>query len=854
MKVKKIVASLLIIAIMISLLPTYIFAANTVKFTIIPNVTEAHPGDEITYTVKMSAVQNLAGMKFKLVIPEGLTFIEGKEVDGLQETLHAAKAEFTQSTLVFVVGSSDYSSNEDTTLMTFKCSVDSGAIGEKEITFIIDNDDIFDTTEDMVNIPVDYANPGSTVEITPRPIPATGISLNKTNISLEKGTNETLIASIDPTDSTDTITWKSNDETKATVDENGKVTAVSEGTATITAKTTSGKTATCIVTVTKPVCKHINKTTVPAKQPTCTTTGNNEYQICDDCGKAFKMDGTTETTIEAETIEVLGHDFSIPRHNDTQHWYECSRCGMADTKINHVGEGDYQKDSTNHWKVCGCGTKVDVEAHIACEPVKENEVPATCTKEGSYDEVVYCSVCNYEMSRTPKTEPAKGHTAGEPVRENIVPATCTEEGNYDEVVYCSVCGEELSRTPKVEPAKGHTPGEPVKENVVPATCTTKGSYDEVVYCSVCNAEISRIAKETDLIPHDVSSVDWSSDETNHWKECGCGTKVDIEAHTAGKPVKENIVAATCTEEGSYDEVVYCSVCNREMSRTKKTYKATGHKEATPVKENIVAATCTEAGSYDEVVYCSVCKEELSRTEKTIPATGHKEATPVKENIVAAICTEDGSYDEVVYCSVCKEELSRTEKTIPAKGHSEGPVVIENEIESTVDKEGSYEEVIYCTECNKELSRIQKTTPKFVYEILEGANSLYQKEKDNGITIKANGKFDKFEGIEVDEKVVDKSNYIAKEGSTIVTLKSEYLNTLSIGEHKIKFLYDDGGVETKFNVIKNVETENNEEEPTTPKTNDLSNMTLWIVGMVVSGILFVIILGCKIKESKRKGRH
>ena len=681
---KKMVISLLIISIILSLLPMQIFAESTVRFTITPSVTEAHPGDEITYTVKMSAVQNLAGMKFKLVIPEGLTFIEGKEVDGIQETLNSAKAEFTPSTKVFVAGSCNYSSNTDTTLMTFKCSVDADAVGEKEVTFIIDNDDIFDTSEDMVNIPVDYSNPGSKVEIT---IPSTGISLNETNITLEIGTNKTLIATLDPTNSTDKIDWKSDAPEKASVDENGNVTAVSEGNAVITAKTTSGQVATCNVTVIKPVCKHTSLTTVPAKQPTCTVTGNNEYKICDNCGKVFKMDGLTETTIETETIEALGHDFSIPRYNETQHWNECSRCGISDTKINHTAEGDYQNDSVNHWKVCGCGTKVDVEAHTPGESVKENVVSATCTKEGSYDEVVYCSVCNYEMSRTPKTEPAKGHTTGEPVKENVVPATCTEEGSYDEVIYCSVCGEELSRTEKIIPAKGHT---------------------------------------------------------------------------AGEPVKENVVSATCTEEGSYDEVINCSVCG--------------------------------------------------------------------------------------------EELSRTEKIIPAKGHTEGPIVIENEIESTVDKEGSYDEVIYCTECDKELHRTKKTTPKFVYEIIEGANSSYDVTDSNGITIKANGKFDKFKGIEIDGKEVDKSNYIAKAGSTIVTLKTDYLNTLSIGEHKIKILYDDGEVETTFKVIKKVGTDNNEEEPTSPKTDDLSNITLWKVGLTVSGILFVIILGCKIKETKRKGRH
>lgn len=247
----------------VDLLPTQIDALGNVKFTITPNVTEAHPGDEITYTVKMSAVQNLAGIKFKLVIPEGLTFIEGKEVDGLDETLHAVKAEFTESTKIFVAGSSNYSSNTDTTLMTFKCLVNEDVTGDKEIKFIIDEDDIFDTTDDMNNIPIDYSNPGSKVKIT---IPSTGISLNKTAFSLERGTCETLIATIVPQKTTDTVTWKSSDETKAIVDANGNVTAVAEGTAVITAKTTSGKEATCTITVNKATPEYIIPSDIKATE------------------------------------------------------------------------------------------------------------------------------------------------------------------------------------------------------------------------------------------------------------------------------------------------------------------------------------------------------------------------------------------------------------------------------------------------------------------------------------------------------------------------------------------------------------------------------------------------------------
>ena len=783
MKIKKIIASLLIIAIMISLMPMKIFAASSsIKLTITPSATEAHPGDEITYTVtaKMNAVQNLAYLKFKLAIPEGLTFVEGKTVDGLIDSINGivvpGKQLFDEGKKTLTIGC-DYSGTSDIALVTFKCSVDSETSGNKEVTLIFDEDDAFDTSYET--IPVDYTNTGSTVNITPRPVPATGVTLNKTEITLERGKEEKLIATVSPNNSTDTLTWNSSEKTKVTVDAEGKIKAIAEGSSTITVTTTSGKKATCKVTVIKPICKHPNKSTVNATGPKCTSTGNNEYKVCDDCGKVFKADGTTETTVKAETIAALGHDFSIPKHDDNQHWNECSRCHVADTKINHVGEGEYINDSTNHWKVCGCGVKVDEEAHTAGTPVKENRHAATCTEDGSYDEVVYCSVCNYKISTTHKTEPATGHTEGEPVKENRHAATCKEDGSYDEVVYCSVCGDKISTTPKTEPSTGHKAGEPVKENIVPSTHLEEGSYDEVTYCSVCNEEMKREQKKSALIPHDGSASAWYNDETNHWKVCGCGTVIDTEEHKAATSVNEKIVPATCTEDGSHEEVIYCSVCNYEMSREQKVDKATGHTEGTPVNENVKAPTCTKDGSHDEVVYCSVCNEELSRTNKTDKATGHTEGTPVKENVKDATCTETGSYDEVVYCSVCNEQLSTTPKTIEAKGHTEGTPVIENEIKATEDKEGSYDEVVYCADCKKELSRTNKTTPKIVHEIQEEANSTYEDS----------------------------------------TSKSQEKNN-----------------------------------PNTPKTGDSSNMTLWIVGLTISGILFVIVLGCKVKATRKKGRH
>ena len=79
--------------------------------------------------------------------------------------------------------------------------------------------------------------------------PVTAITLDKTELTLLVGASETLTATVSPDDADDkTVNWTSSDTSKATVDDNGKVTAVAPGTATITA-TAGEKSATCTVTV-----------------------------------------------------------------------------------------------------------------------------------------------------------------------------------------------------------------------------------------------------------------------------------------------------------------------------------------------------------------------------------------------------------------------------------------------------------------------------------------------------------------------------------------------------------------------------------------------------------------------------
>ena len=162
----------------------------------------------------------------------------------------------------------------------------------------------------------------------------------------------------------------------------------------------------------------------------------------------------------------------------------------------------------------------------------------------------------------------------------------------------------------------------------------------------------------------------------------------LNAETITKCVEcaETVVVeeANCTEPGLEQDI--CSICGAIVAE--REIPALGHTEAEAARENEVPATCTEPGSYDEVVYCEVCGEEVSRVTVPVDALGHTEAEAVRENEVPAQCEVPGGYDEVVYCDVCGEELSRTHHEIPALEH----VDAENDGDHICDNEGCGEVV------------------------------------------------------------------------------------------------------------------------------------------------------------------
>ena len=94
-----------------------------------------------------------------------------------------------------------------------------------------------------------------------------------------------------------------------------------------------------------------------------------------------------------------------------------------------------------------------------------------------------------------------------------------------------------------------------------------------------------------------------------------------------------------------------------------------------------------------------------------------------------------------------------------------------------------------------------------YRIIDGANSSWTQNTDGTVVIRGDGEFNRFHTVKVDGKVIDRANYEAKEGSTIITLKAEYLKTLATGSHTFAIVWDNGIAGTNFTVAANTSGNN-----------------------------------------------
>ena len=161
---------------------------------------------------------------------------------------------------------------------------------------------------------------------------------------------------------------------------------------------------------------------------------------------------------------------------------------------------------------------------------------------------------------------------------------------------------------------------------------------------------------------------------------------------------------------------------------------------------------------------------------------------------------------------------------------------------------------YYTRCTYEFTfqyvKEEKETPKeIIYKFLEGENQNYIISQSDKARFRIDADYSLFQNggkVYIDDILVDTNNYTSESGSTIITLKKDYISKLSVGEHKLKVLFNNGGVAESTFTISKVKNEV-KETIKNPQTGDSIKTYIILSVISVVGIITTIIINKKKKE-------
>ena len=553
--------------------------------------------------------------------------------------------------------------------------------------------------------------------------------------------------------------------------------------------------------------------------------------------------------------------------DSTSHWHSCSICNGKDNIVNHSGGtatctekaicegcslpygntlghdftgGTWQTDADHHWKKCSRCDVTDTESPHEWNSGKVTTQP-TCTTAGQ--KTYTCTVCS---ATKVETLDALGHNFA---KYDAKAATCTEIG-WNTYFTCTNCNY---TTYKEIAALGH---DKVAHKAKAATCTEKGwnAYDT---CSRCDYTTY---KEIAALGHDFTSNTWQSDANWHWKKCS-------RCKAAGKKTQHTGGTATCKDRA------VCTTCSKAYG----TLDAKHHVGGTEIRD-MVEPTTKKAGHTGNS-YCKGCNTKLSEGT-VIPvisnlSTGKKSdlATALKAmekflNSHGSNYTANQKKQLIANINAIKSALKSIENTEKAVKKAEAMPAADKTQPDNKAAIDAYEsakkayDALSAGEKNmagEHTKAILDTMLKALtaYDITSGDGSTWKENnKDNGLTFKVNGYHKKFAGIVINGTVVDKKYYEIEAGSTIITLKAEYLQTLPAGNYTLLVQYTDGSTdgEDTFTITKNESATpsdpTNPTDPSSPKTGDNSHPVVWIGILIVCAGIWMLLFFKKQKQETK----
>ena len=286
-------------------------------------------------------------------------------------------------------------------------------------------------------------------------------------------------------------------------------------------------------------------------------------------------------------------------------------------------------------------------------------------------------------------------------------------------------------------------------------------------------------RKSDASVHTHTYGAWSNDDADHWHEC-----TDASCTDKAGSVKDK--AAHIYDD---DADTTCNVCGYVRTVTPPapvhthTYGAWSNDDADHWHECTDASCTDKAGSvkdkaahvYDDDAdtTCNICGYVRTITPPT-PSHTHTYGAWVSDDTNHWHECTDAS------CGSIKDKAVH---------------VYDNDMDDTCNVCG-YKRVL--------------PTPVVTYKFIEGANGSWTKNSGKNLGFKVNGEISRFTGVKVDGILIGNDKYTAVSGSTVVTLKKDYLETLSVGKHTLSVVYTDGECTTEFEVIADTKPTTSEE--------------------------------------------
>ena len=616
----RVLSLLLVILMLVSMIPGSVLAtegtgAGTMNLTLSPEKSTVSPGDVVKMDVVVENNPGIAGLKVFIDYDQALMSLTGFTMNtqwgGMstkEDDVIAMKAASWTAAAEGVVLNG--------TVMTLEFTIAEGAANGAVIDVSLRIGECLDTDDEDVAC---SATPCTlTVTGGSEPVEITGVTLDRTDLTIKENETATLKATVLPENASQAVTWSADEGINVT---DGVITPTPGKTGTFTVTAAAGdKSASCTVTVT-----HGDLKPVAEKPATCEEDGHPAYWFCDTCQRYYTDDSGAadkETSKDALTIPA-GHQYgeliaeveATCSMNGMKAHYECSRCKnlfdvnkaattkekltIPATDAHNWGEATYtwKEDFSSCTGKVVCRECKKAESETTMKITQDVTTPASCMAEGVMTYTATFTDARFIQQTT--TGPI-GKAEHKLIETPAVKATCTKDGN-EAYWTCSDCGkyfnterEQINENSWVIKALGHQYGEPVwtwandnQSATATFTCEREGcdKLDDFVKTLTATESSNTLSSEVTKKPTctEKGTTTYSATVTLDGKPFKNSKDEDMPAvgHVMSKTEAK---AATCEATGN-NEYWTCSVCQgvfkdrwgkKETTVEKETLAALGH--------------------------------------------------------------------------------------------------------------------------------------------------------------------------------------------------------------------------------------------------------------------------------------